>query len=242
MTCLFKSHPSLPSPQAQKLIPTFQIPRSCLPLAYLDPSGGRDDIPGSSLFSGHIGALEQIVPGDRWSSQPMVLIAQLAIDDGLFAIERAQEGVYAMCRLGHWVNQNMLERLQVIPVDIARPQKRQLQEQPRLQEYSWWSTAAIGLRRESKCDPGKDSGFEKTRGVRLCLQMPQQKPTAPAQVDQEIAPSIVRGHIENSMEGMVEEIAHDPEEVLRTVRTQYQEALYASKVSLLSCPKYQSYY
>ena len=242
LTCLFKSHPLLPSAKAQKLIPRFHIPRSCLPLAYLDPSGGRDDLLGSNLFSGYIGYLEKIVREDLRSSQPTVLIAQSALDDGLFAIERAEEGIYAMCRLGHWVDKNMLERLLVVPVDVARPQKRQSQEQPRLHGNSWWSIAAIGFMRESNCDPGKNSGVGKTRGVRLCLQMPQQKLTAPAQVNQEIEASIMQSQVDVSLESMVEEVAQDPEEILRTVRTQYQEALYASKVSFLSCPIYQLHY
>ena len=234
MTCSYKSQPSLPSPRAQKLILKLQIPRSCLPLAYLDPFGGWDDLPGSNLFSAHIDALEEIVREDRGSSQPTVLIAQSAIDDGLFAIERVQEGIYAMCRLGSWVTETTLERLQIIPVDIARPQERQFRKQPGLGENSWWSTAVVDFRPESRGGSGKDSGLKKTRGVQLCLHMPQQNPAIPAQLTQEVSASIMEAQIGNAFEDTVKEAAQDPEELLKMVRTQYQDALYTSKVRLSS--------
>ena len=235
MTGSFKSHPWLPFPQAQKLLPRLLLPRSCLPLAYLDPLGGPDDFQGSKLFSAHIEVLEELVHEDRRSKQPAVLIAQSAIDDGLFAIEHVQEGIYAMCRLGDWLNLNTLERLQTVPVDIVRPQKEQLQEQPGLPADKWWSTAAINLRPEDRNDRSKKSGVEKTSAVRLCLQTTQQNPTTLVHVAQDISQPVSQSQTGNLVADTVEEAAQDPEEVLRMVRAQYQEALYASKVRLFCC-------
>lgn len=228
----FKSHPSLPFLPAQKLIPRLQLPRSCLPLAYLDPLGGRDNLPGANLFSAYIDLLEDMVRQDRGSSPPVVLIAQSAIDDGLFAIELVQEGIYAMCRLARWATLDTLERLQITSMETARRQKRQSQEQPRLRGNSWWSAAAIDLKPAIGYDPSGDYDFKKIRGVRLCLQKPEQRSTSPAQATHEMPPVDMQRQVGNTLDDTLQEAAKDPEEVLKTVRTQYQDALYASKVGL----------
>lgn len=232
LTGSLKSHPSLPSPKAHELMPRLQLPRSCLPLAYLDPFWGPDDLPGSNLFSAHIEVLEEFVHEDRWSNQPTVLIAQSAIDEGLYAVERVQREIYAICRLGDWVTVNMLERMQTVPIDIVCQPRRRRQEQPELPGDKWWSTAAIGPRPEHRYDQGKKIGVEKTRGVRLCLQRPPQKPTTPIQIIQEISRPVLQDQTGTLMTDMVAGEAQDPEEVLKMVRDQYQEALYASKVWL----------
>lgn len=184
------------------------------------------------MFSAHIDLLEDIVRQDRGSSPPVVLIAQSAIDDGLFAIELVQEGIYAMCRLAKWVALDALERLQITSMEIARWQKRQSQELPRLWKNSWWSAAAIDLKPAIGYDLSGDCDPKKIRGVRLCLQKPEQRSTSPAQVTHEIHQVDMQRQIGNTLDDTVQEAAKDPEEVLKTVRTQYQDALYASKVRL----------
>lgn len=240
LTSSFKAHPSFPSAQTQKLIPRLQLPRSCLPLAYLDMLGGQEGLPISNLFSAYIKVLEGTSDDDRQSCQPTVLIAQSAIDDGLFAIERVREGIYANCRLGNWVTMNALERLQTIPMDVVRLQKRQRQEQGRPQGDQWWGSAAIGIKFEDSCKVRKDPDMDKNRGMRLFLHMPQIKLTTPAQETQELSSSVLQSQTGNVLEDTVEKdtvekAAQDPEEVLKMVRTQYQDALYTSKVRLHSC-------
>lgn len=235
LTGSFKSHPSLPSTLPQKLTPRLRLPRSRLPLAYLDPLGDPDVLPGSNLFSARIETLEETVYEDRRSNQATVLIAESAADDGLFAIERVQEGVYAICRLCNWVGVNMLEQLQTVPIGIVRPQKRQCQEQLELPGDGWWKTAAIDFWSKDRDGQDKKSGVGKTRGVRLCLQMAQQKPTSQAQIAQEISQPMLQDQTENAMTDMVVEPVQEPEEVFKMIRVQYQEALYASKVMHVSC-------
>ena len=185
------------------------------------------------MFSARINPLEDNVRLDRGPRHPVVLIAQTATNDGLFAIERVQEGIYAICRLAIWVTLDTFDRLQITPTNIARRQKRQFQEHPRLWENSWWSTAAIDLKPASEFNLSEYSNFEKTRAVRLCLQKPEQiSTTIPAQVTQEPPPVDIQGQIGNSLDDTLQEAAKDPEKVLNMVRTQYQDALYASKVRL----------
>ena len=162
----------------------------------------------------------------------MVMIAQSAINDRLFAIEHVEERIYAMCRLGSWVTVKMLQQLHDVPIDIVHPRKRQPQEQPGLPGDKWWSTAAIDFNPESRYDQGKESGVEDTRAVGLCLQPAQQKSAAPAQITQEISQPVLQDQIENIMTDVVEAAAQDPEEVFKMIRVQYQEALYTSKVGI----------
>ena len=187
------------------------------------------------MFSAHIEILEESLLEERWSNQPTVLIAQSAVEDDLYAVERVQEGIYAICRLGNWVSVKMLERMQTIPIDSVRLQKRQHKEQPGLPGDKWWSTAAIGFRPEERYDQDEKRAVEKTRGLRLYLQRPQKKPTILAQITQEISQPVLEDQTGNLLTDLVEEAVQDPEEVLKLVRVQYQEALYASKVRHSSC-------
>ena len=233
LTGSLKSHPSLPSPQAQKLIPRLQLPRSCLPLAYLDPLGGQDDLPSSRLFSADIEVFEKVVREDQPPSQPTILIAQSAIDDNVFAIERVRTGVYAICRLAHWVGLDMLERLRPVSIQVERPENRRRQEHPGLQGDKWWTMAAIESAPDTRDDQSGTSGIEKICGVRLCLQTARQKSHALDQVTQEATLPISQDQTGNELTELVEEVTQTPEEVFKLVRAQYQEALYASKVRRL---------
>lgn len=143
-----------------------------------------------------------------------------------------------MCRLGDWVTVKMLERMQTVPIDSVRLQKRRCKKQPGLPGDKWWSTAAIGFRPEERYDQDEKWAVEKTRGLRLYLQRPQQKPTTPAQITQEISQPVLQDQTGNVLTDTVEEAVQDPEEVLKLVRVQYQEALYASKVRHSSCTSF----
>lgn len=165
---------------------------------------------------------------DQSLNQPTVLIAQSTDDDGLFAVERVQDGVYAICGLGNWVTVNSLKRLKAVTIDIVPPRRRRRQEQPGHPGDKWWSTAAVDSSFGNGCD-----GYEKTAktyGVRLCLQTTKQKPIVPAQITQKIPQSSSKDQTRNVPTDIMDEVAQDPEEVFKMVRAQYQEALYASKV------------
>ena len=233
LTGSLKSHPSLPSPQAQKLIPRLQLPRSCLPLAYLDPFGGQDDLLGSRLFSAHIDVFEKIVCEERPPSLPSILIAQSAIDDNVFAIECVRKGVYAVCRLAHWVGLDMLEQLRPVSIKVERPHNRRCQEHPGLLGDEWWKMAAIESASDVRDDQSGTSGIEAICGVRLCLQPARQKLHAPDHNTQGTTLPISQDQTGNESTEMAKEVAQTPEEVFNLVRAQYQEALYASKVRRL---------
>ena len=57
----------------------------------------------------------------------------------------------------------------------------------------------------------------------------------PAQTTQEMPACVSQSHIDNALEDTVKEVVQDPDEVLKMIKGQYQDALYASKVRLSSC-------
>lgn len=228
-----QAHPSLPSPKPQPLTPTLLLHRSCLPLAYLDPIGGGQDQSGSRLFTANIGILEKDVPEDA-SSPPRVLIAQSTVDDKLWAVERVQIGIYALCGLNTWVTLKMLERLQGTAGDEHRIMKQHYLMQTQRAEEEWWSSAAVKPQREVETGVGNLTNATRTGEFALCLQRPIQNSPPESQIMKQ-TPSTVATGINTALEAMADEVSQGPQEVFNMIRSQYQEALYASKVSTLHC-------
>lgn len=110
---------SLPLPLPQdniKLIPIALLPRSQLPLSWLDPCpASAKRIQSGRLFVANISALELDLHHQQQQQRrcgPVVLAARLAVEDGevqgkgeeeLYVVERVKKGVYAICALGSWV-------------------------------------------------------------------------------------------------------------------------------------------
>ena len=170
---------------------------------------------------------------DQPPSLPTILIAQSAIDDNVFAIERVRKGVYAICRLAHWVGLDMLERLRPVSIKIERPENRRRQEHSGLLGDEWWKMAAIESASNITDDQSGTLGIEAICGVRLCLQPARQKSHALDQIIQGTTLPIPQDQTGNELTEMVKEVAQNSEEVFKWVRAQYQEALYASKVRRL---------
>ncbi|EER42880.1 conserved hypothetical protein [Histoplasma capsulatum H143] len=110
---------SLPLPLPQdniKLIPIALLPRSQLPLSWLDPCpASAKRIHSGRLFVANISALELDLHHQQQQQRscgPVVLAARLAVEDEevrgkgeeeLYVVERVKKGVYAICALGSWV-------------------------------------------------------------------------------------------------------------------------------------------
>ncbi|PGH02532.1 hypothetical protein GX51_04558 [Blastomyces parvus] len=104
-------------PQANlKLIPIALIPRSRLPLSWLDPCpSATKRIQSGRLFVANIPPLELDLHQQQQQRKcgPVVLAARLAVDEEdkgegkpaeeFYAVERVKRGVYSVCALGSWV-------------------------------------------------------------------------------------------------------------------------------------------
>ncbi|KLJ05527.1 hypothetical protein EMPG_11002 [Blastomyces silverae] len=110
-------HDSLQSrllPQANlKLIPIALLPRSRLPLSWLDPCPSTAKrIQSGRLFVANIPPLElDLHHQQQRKCGPVVLAARLAVDEEgegkaeeeFYVVERIKRGVYSVCALGSWV-------------------------------------------------------------------------------------------------------------------------------------------
>jgi len=212
-------------------VPSLLLPRSCLPLAYVASIEEVEDGSGPRLFSGNIEVLERDVLENQLP-QPTVLIGQSLGDSRLWAVERVQHGIYALCKLCQWVTLNSLGRLQALPWDNGQ---RQESPHSKIDKYSaedWWHTAAIRSVFEAEEGMSNAANSKKTCPISLCLQRPVQSvPIKSLRPQGTLSTGAMDA--ENALDMMVEEVSQMPDEILNMVRYQYQEALYASKVGTL---------
>lgn len=86
------------------------LARECLPLSSLDFSAPNGEFPAGPgrFFESHIRILD--LEG-RMRQTPSVLIARSDTTRNVYAVERHQNGLYVMCKLGSWVSIEKLSNL-----------------------------------------------------------------------------------------------------------------------------------
>ena len=183
-----------------------------------------------SLFSANIEALEGDRLGDL-ADPPMVLIALSAENDKLWAVERVQQGIYALYRLQRWVTLQALEQTQSQYRESSCVQKIQGSQHARQTNHMWWHNTVIRPMHDVRSCWDEYTRVRKSACFNLCLQRPSQKVSLPG-----LGPN-QRSYIEatnviDNLENVVEEVSQAPAEILDTISSQYQEALYASKVRI----------
>lgn len=226
-------HPSKPI----KLLPKLLTSRSCLPLSYLDLSGADHGIVGTQIFGARIASLEANLQGNPYD-QPLLIGVSGAQNGRLFAIERVDVKLYALCRLGKCVTLEALEKLRISSQIKPPPTKQRCVHQGNGGESDWWRSAAVGgahtdrVGRDKKAESLKEIPVQPKKGVRKPPSVPpaisnEQRPAAVIPQELEtIAPT--NG---NGKESLQTTLPH-PAEILATIRAQYQEALYLSRSSL----------
>lgn len=120
-----KPHPPNLHVQPCVLLPLMLLPREHLPLACIDLTASDYDLPPSRFYESHIKILDL---ESRLGSAPSVLIARNEHKGAVYALERQQNGLYVMCRLGPWVDLGSLARrataLSRQPLRLAQPGRR----------------------------------------------------------------------------------------------------------------------
>ena len=213
------------------MVPSLLLPRSCLPLAYLDPISEAQGSSSSQLFSAKIEILEKTEPGGSLD-QPTVLIAESTTESRLWAVERVKREIYALCRLTRWVTKDTLQRGQPVS-DNPKPSLKPTylkEDQPDKDE--WWHSAAIRPMPKSEESVNSPWPVERDTELRLCLRRPSGRTSPQSPRDDETASAGVEDAI-GALEAMVDEIPQKPDEIFNMIRHHYQEALYASRVRTL---------
>lgn len=213
------------------------LPRSSLPLAYLDTCISAGDHRGTKLFSAQIPALETPYQEDAADTLPLVLIAESS-GGPLYAIERVQHGRYVQCKLAGRIRLKQLEALQELDtLCVTSPKIPQLGKPDQ-----WWRGIAGHKRegspftvqpntfpyRKTRCDLRKPAYI--SRGTSFPMKnvpsIGQTQP--PAEVTNgSINPQPLEPPLSSR-----EHTFQTSDDLLRSIKTQYKESLYRSKASL----------
>lgn len=202
---------------AQTFRPISIITRAQLPLAYLDTNSA----PGR-LFKADIQILEPEEPSASYTAGN-VLLAQNVEDQRFYAVERVERGVYALCKIGHWVDQGHISSLGGIN---ERPKLPSRSLQSDNQDAQWWNSAAVlppsgdRSRKAPRLAMSKSNADLRPHSSHAVTQMPgADKTTATDSLLLEI-------HATDECPDIT------PGASFSTLLTQYLDMLYCSKTSL----------
>ncbi|KAK3310398.1 DNA replication regulator SLD3-domain-containing protein [Chaetomium strumarium] len=102
---VLKPHPSGVTVKPRMLHPLMLLPREHLSLSALDLSQPQGGFPASRLFESSIKILD--LEGRLGSN---VLLARSETSRMIYAIERESNGLYALCKLGSWVDMDIFSQ------------------------------------------------------------------------------------------------------------------------------------
>lgn len=229
---MLKAPSSSPQEESLRLAPQLLIPRSCLPLAFLDPVGATGDLRGNRWFCARIPALEEDFPSDRRSISPAILIATSEDSPCLYAVERVKCGTYALCRLGAWITLKELEKLNL---ECRSEPKVTSTQRASSSGNEWWRSSAISADLNYKRGQSQKHNQARLENFRLCLKSPLPNIIAASPIVEEVPVKATEHEAattlnDTSNEQPPEPLPKDPDEILKMIRTQYQEALYMSQV------------
>lgn len=215
-------------------MPRLIVPRSCLPLAFLDVNGTSGDLQGNQIFSANISSLETSQP-DEYTAGPNVLIAESAVTPCLYAVERVRHGTYAICKLCARVTLKDLEEL--VMKAKACPKRRRLEKVISTGD-KWWHQASALAKEAAQISKSSDGKPWVAAGFELCLNAPAGDRSLAVSSPKEISEEVQQEQAFGISGSAVQEISpqeklRDANEMFNMIRTQYQEALYMSQVSII---------
>ncbi|RDL41924.1 Uncharacterized protein BP5553_01903 [Venustampulla echinocandica] len=223
-----KPYPSTVFVKPRTLHPLILLPRSRLPLAFLDFATSTNYLPQSRLFETHVKILEL---EERMGSQPMVLIARL--DDGrtLYAVEREDRGLYVLCRLGTWVNSQQLREAAVVSKQEAPKESGRCSGSVSFQKEA--ATVPLVTPETNKYNKKKRLAIEELQSM---VKRPSLDNIAKSQPGIELPPSQEYLQLEAPLAAppAAGDAPSQPTaaEIFENIRAQYSDALYLSKASL----------
>lgn len=227
LTTVPQADETLSDSKPQELAPKLLIPRSCIPLFCLDQSTASVTNPNSRLFSTRIDILEEEAHGNQRGLR--ILIALSVHDNLLYTIERVQPEIYVLCKLGSWVTLELLQRMEYQPWPPNLPQKQHIVELSGDLEGEWWRSAAVEPNERFWKKPSTPIQAGEVGG-RLNLQRPATPSHAMCQTANVHSTPIVPMESEDLLGDMVAQVSQQQVDILSTIKSQYQEALYTSKV------------
>ena len=144
LTILAKPHPSSLNIQPRALQPLMVVPREHLPLSSIDLASPHGEFPQSRLFESHIKILDL---ESRVATAPSVLIARNETKGTAYAVERQDNGLYVVCKLGAWVDLHSLAEQATV---LLRQRLEGPKAAPREQEASTALATPLMYKNEKK--------------------------------------------------------------------------------------------
>ncbi|OBT69328.1 hypothetical protein VE03_01150 [Pseudogymnoascus sp. 23342-1-I1] len=231
-----KPHPSSVHDRPRSFKPIALLSRSDFPLSCLDryrPAASA--LPDSRLYESHVKILEL---EQRIGSTPVILIAQLDDNKALYAVEYESKGLYVLFKLGSWVDLGKLCSVAVVSRPFTKSQKH----------GSPQDVAGRGTPANNAFSPVESDKYNKKK--RLAIEEIQSMVKRPStsqslnieQTASTESPSMVLPleTIQNAQPDPVASVQplqdaglEQPraEDILDSVRSQYLDTLYLSKVS-----------
>ena len=214
------------------------MPRGCLPLAALQPGSDPDRDEGlyPQFFTADIDSLKGPFIGKSQNDKTLVLIAEATRHgNGLYAVERVDDGLYAFVKLAKTVELNDLrqfERYSSPSSDAARTNGCQ-RTAPNGGE--WWLSMRISRPdiKRRKLEDNIRSRVRLQANTETRESEDEDGPNAPLEEphDEHRDRSDLQSPNEVN-EPRVEDEFQNLDEILATFKAQYREALYVSKTSL----------
>ncbi|KAL8835303.1 MAG: hypothetical protein Q9170_003389 [Blastenia crenularia] len=227
--CEFRAGPLIFTPQ-------MLLPRSRLPLAYLDTNGTLDLAQEARLISASIPALEALYSNSDAEPSPPILIAECN-GKSLHAIERVRSGLYAQYRLGNWVALKDLEERSSDTFSTRHSKRLCLDKTD-----AWWQgviandkgKAPYAKKQTIEGHPVKVLNLARPKYVAMKQAIPRKE------VPQVQAIGLVNVVTIDSEAISMQELpqlpnerpSQDPEGLLVSIKFQYMESLYRSMASL----------
>ncbi|KAK3694559.1 DNA replication regulator SLD3-domain-containing protein [Podospora appendiculata] len=243
---VLKPYPSSLAVKPRILHPLMLLPREHLPLSTLDLAHPQGDFPDSRLFESHIKILD--LEGRLGSN---VLLARSETSRMIYAIELEGNGLYVLCKLGGWVDVEILARSATVVCNqrikpskpttkpanpgfppLITPQMHKDSKKKRLaiEEIQFMvrkrSATVTGTGKEPQSRPLTPTE------VGLPGDQTDELPGEPA-VEKSATPQIVPGSEDSlQMPGADPLAPPDAEAIFQSIRAQYLETLYHSMGSL----------
>lgn len=220
-------YPSTTIVKPRVLQPLLLLPRSQLPLSFLDITPFHNGLAQSRLYETDIKILEL---EERMGSQPVVLIARLDDGKSLYAVEREQRGLYVLLHLGSWVDMQQLKAAAV----VSRHESPRASDRPSAMLHD----APILPAEVSKCSKEKSLAIAEIRSMinkrpTISIASDAIRPeTQAAEASHELAKDSHPHEKSDANSTPIDVTQPTANEIFDNVRTQYFEALYLSKVCL----------
>ncbi|KFY16004.1 hypothetical protein V491_05471 [Pseudogymnoascus sp. VKM F-3775] len=234
-----KPHPSSVHDRPRSFKPIALLSRSDFPLSCLDRSRpAASALPESQLYESHVKILEL---EQRMGSTPAVLIARLDDNKALYAVEYESKGLYVLFKLGSWVDLGKLCSVAVVSRPYSKSHKHD----------NLQGVAGRGAPANSAISPAESDKYNKKKRLAIeaiqsmvkkastsqSMNIEQTASTEPLSTT--LSPKPVQTTDLNPVAPVqpvqdpaaLEQEQPRAEDILDSVRSQYLDTLYLSKVS-----------